>query len=56
MKKQNYQAPEMEIVRFGTEDIIRTSGINNETGIDLVGPNVVNGIDLNTGIDYNKIP
>ena len=27
--KKKYDAPEMEIVRFGSEDIITTSGGNN---------------------------
>lgn len=37
MKKEFYQEPEMELIRFETEDVIRTSGEfapdDNETGI-----------------------
>ncbi len=34
MDKQTYQTPEMEITRFDAEDIIRTSGLDeNETPI-----------------------
>ena len=36
--KEQYQTPEMEIIRFETEDVITTSP--NETEIDLSGINI----------------
>lgn len=51
MKKQAYQTPEMEITRFQTEDIIRTSGYNDYgTDIMKIG-NMKVGNDLFYGSD-----
>ena len=33
--KELYEAPEMEIVEFETEDVITTSGIGGDSGNDL---------------------
>lgn len=48
MKKQAYQTPEMEITRFQTEDIIRTSDYG--TDIMKIG-NMKVGNDLFYGSD-----